>query len=97
MGIKIDDVEVVYDWSKHFTTPDEALATASRFHEQLRGNEDYIESRIILNVTGTQVTVTQFSDSLTLVEVAEDNRGLAYLKVTTPIKHSAGHILGKGF
>lgn len=95
MGIKLNNVEIVYEWAKYFKSADEAMQTATRFHEKLRGNDDYKESRIILNVMGTQVTITQFSDSLTTIEVAEDNRGLVYLKVSAPVIHSAGHILGR--
>ena len=57
------------------STSAKAMETATTFHEKLRGNEDYIESRILLNVTDCSVTLVEFADSKTHIKVeVEDGK-----------------------
>lgn len=44
-------------------TEDICFEVASSFHEALRGNEDYIENRIVLNQEGGELSLTIFEDS----------------------------------
>ena len=64
---------VTYKYVKTFETDEKAEAVAGYFHEVLRGNPDYVNTRILLNVSGSQVVLAEFSDSTTHIHVDEGN------------------------
>lgn len=64
---------VNYKYVKTFETDEKAEAIARYFHEALKGNPDYVNTRILLNVSGPQVVLAEFSDSATHIHVDEEN------------------------
>ena len=62
-----DSYDFVMDYTRYFEDLDELWKRATLFHETLRGNEDYVENRIILNVDEENhlLSITQFKDSNT--------------------------------
>ncbi len=64
---------VNYKYVKTFETDEKAMAVAGYFHEVLKGNPDYVDTRILLNVSGPQVVLAEFSDSATHIHVNESD------------------------
>ena len=62
-----DILGITFEYSRYFEDPNELWKRANMFHETLRGNPDYIDNRIVLNVDerDSLLTITQFRDSNT--------------------------------
>lgn len=65
-------MNTVYEYEKHFETSDKAKEVAEYFHEVLKGNPDYKNSRILLNVERDRVLLVEFDDSATHIHVVEE-------------------------
>lgn len=63
---------VTYKYEKFFESADKAMEVAEYFHEVLKGNPDYEETRILLNVEGDRVLLAEFDDSKTHIHVTEE-------------------------
>lgn len=66
---------VVYEYYLEAGSVEEAGDIANGFHRTLCGNPDYRDSRIILNWSGSSVTLSEFRDSSTHVEVRRTSDG----------------------
>ena len=89
---------VVYEWRRMFHNNMEAFEVADKFHYILRGNPDYVENRIILNVTKDTVTLTVWNDALSNVYVNWEPsydvyEGKWVLHVEEPVPFTSGHVL----
>ena len=79
--MEILGTKVRYEY--HFEGDGEkAKAVAKNFHEALKGNEDYVESRILLYWNNGIVEVYEFSDSRTAVRIMDNGPGLPKLTLT---------------
>lgn len=68
MNMLMDHIyDPVFDYSRRIEDIDELWTRGNMFHETLRGNQDYIENRIVLNVDEEShlLSITQFADSNT--------------------------------
>lgn len=66
--------KIRYKWVKDYDDKDEAIENATWLHEALVGNPDYKDSRILLHVgEGGSVELYEFEDSMTHVNVVEEN------------------------
>lgn len=65
------DLEITYSWERVYEDLMEAKAVSNSLHNSLRGNEDYICSRIVLSWSSKLVGVYEFEDSITHIEVDE--------------------------
>ena len=66
---------VVYEYYLEAESAEEAGDIANEFHRTLCGNPDYRDDRIILNWSGASVTLSEFRDSSTHVEVRRTSTG----------------------
>lgn len=71
----MESVNVNYKYEKEFASEEQAKEVAEYFHEVLKGNPDYRETRILLNVEGSRVLLAEFSDSKTHLHVEEGDDG----------------------
>ena len=80
-SLKYGKYDFVFDYRRYFKNLDELWKRANMFHETLRGNKDYIENRIILNVDVEEhlLRITQFQDSNTDIWV--DHLGANHVPV----------------
>ena len=62
-----EQYDIIFDYSCYIEDVNELWKRGIIFHETLRGNEDYIENHIILNIDEENhlLNITQFSDSNT--------------------------------
>ena len=63
------ETDVVYRYEGKFATVKEAGFVAVYFHETLKGNQDYVDSRILLHWDDCDVELIEFSDSKTHIHV----------------------------
>lgn len=70
-----------YIWEGEYASEGKAMDVAESFHEALKGRDDYVESRILLNVDGNHVTLVEFLDSETHVHVERDGNGRPVLEI----------------
>ncbi|MBR3321797.1 MAG: hypothetical protein IKG04_07815 [Exiguobacterium sp.] len=61
--------EVNYKYHREFESEEVAKKVADYFHSVLKGNPDYRETRILLNVNGCEVLLAEFHDSNTHIHV----------------------------
>lgn len=67
----MEPCKVKYEMVIHTDTESEKMRLGSAFHEQLKGNQDYIDSRIILNVDQCgKVVLSIFEDATMIPELS---------------------------
>ena len=67
-----EKLSIVNEYVEEFDNEKAAMEFGKKWHGQLKGNDDYVNNRIILNVSGCIVTLSQFSDSKTNVTLKGD-------------------------
>ena len=67
-----EKLTIVNEYVEEFDNKKAAMEFGKKWHSQLKGNDDYVNNRIILNVSGCIVTLSQFSDSKTNIEIDGD-------------------------
>lgn len=65
--------KIRYKYDEVFDSNKEAMSVAQYFHDVLRGNPDYIDTRILLNVEDCRVLLVEFEDSKTHLNVVQEN------------------------
>ena len=64
--------QVRYQYENMYDTEEEAKAVAGYFHEVLRGNQDYVNNRVLLHWSRGHVLLCEFTDSNTHIHVSDD-------------------------
>lgn len=65
----MEPYKVKYEMVIHTNCESEKMRIGSAIHEQLKGNQDYIDSRIILNVDDHCKVVLSIFDDATMIPV----------------------------
>ena len=66
----MEPYNVKYEMFIHVDSESEKMRIGTAIHEQLKGNQDYIDSKIILNVDGLhEIVLSIFEDATMIPEI----------------------------
>lgn len=82
-------IKVRYAYENTFETAEKAMEVAKYFHAVLQGNPDYADTRILLNVEKSWVSLAEFEDSDTHIHVDDSDPDNPVLELlVSPSKRS---------